>query len=60
MAVAKKKKQSNPYAIVMGDVKNPDQAFLVVDGQASELKYISIIILAVWFVIICYIKGCNN
>ena len=58
------KKQPEPYALITGDVNNPDQGFLIVDCKVIgeiDLLYVPLNILAAYFVYnICYIKGCHN
>ena len=56
--------QSEPYVIVVGNSKNPEQAFLVMDRKIlTEIntEEIPVYLIAVFYVFnICYPAGCNN
>ena len=56
--------QSEPYVIVVGNNKSPEQAFLVMDRKIlTEIntEEIPIYLIAVFYVFnICYPAGCNN
>ena len=55
---------SEPYEIVVGDNKNPEQAFLMMDRKIlTEIntEEIPVCLIAVFYVFnICYPAGCNN
>lgn len=56
--------RSEPYVIVVGNNKNPEQAFLVMDRKILteiDTQEIPIYLIAVFYVFnICYPAGCNN
>ena len=50
-----------PYVIIIGDLDDPTQAFLVVDRQVvTEVDIIDISMSAFFVFNFCYPKGCSN
>ena len=58
------KGQGEPYVLIIGTYKEPQQAFLIVDSQVItevDCKDILLILMCMFFIFnIRYTKGCNN
>ena len=63
-AVATENQNVSPYVIIVGDVKQARQAFLVIDKQVvtdMEFEDIPVILMSAYFIFnICYPHGCCN
>ena len=57
-------RQKSPYVIVLGDHKEPEQAFLIIDGNVVSdvpVEDVPIYLLAAFYAFnICYPGGCHN